>query len=341
MPNGDTQDFVIKTDGGTFRIKVPKGMEQGKALSLAAATNPKFAEIYPQVQARLKTQGSSMEPSWWGGIHPTKKGEEALAKITPEMINQRATDIRSAVLAAGGAGIGAKAESLAEGLPAFIRVMAGASGAGAGAGVGALAGGSSPKEALTTAAQTTGTSAVLSPFIKWLGSSKTVGAKLLQRASQKAGNAPVELSPRTNELVDKLVESSKLGGKSVKVVSDLLERVGPSTKQAAEAAPGPLTYDEARILQGNMSALSAEEQMSLKGTQKGLMKQLAASFSKDVQIAADKAGVGKFHARGMKEFATASSRNRTMVKVGKAAATGAGIVGAEELIRRGAASLHP
>lgn len=159
----------------------------------------------------------------------------------------------------------------------------------------------------------------LSPFLKWLSSSKSVGAQALGAASAKAGNAPVELSPQTNELVDKLVESSKLGGKPVKVISDLLERVGPSTKQAAEAASNPLTYNEARILQGNISSLSAEEQIGLKGSQKGLMKQLAASFGKDVQAAADAAGAGPEHAIGMHEYAAASAKERTLANVGRAA----------------------
>ena len=89
----------------------------------------------------------------------------------------------------------------------------------------------------------------------------------------------IELSPRTNELVDDLVQQAKLGGKPIKVINDLLERVGPSTKLPAEAPPNPLTYDEARILQSNISQLSTEEAMGLKGSQKGLLKQLAGSFS--------------------------------------------------------------
>ena len=168
------------------------------------------------------------------------------------------------------------------------------------------------------------------PIMNWIKSSKSTGAKLLQQASERAGTAPVELSARTNELIDDLVQQSKLGGKPIKVISDLLERVGPSTKDAAQANPGPLTYNEARILQSNMSQLSAEEHMGLKGTQKGLLKQLAGSFSQDVQNAADKAGVGAEHAGGMREYALASSRNRVLAKIGKAgvAATGAAGLGA-------------
>jgi hypothetical protein len=167
----------------------------------------------------------------------------------------------------------------------------------------------------------------LSPLVKWMSSSKTLGAKLLQQASAKAGSAPVELSPKTNELVDDLVQQSKLGGKPIKVISDLLDRVGPSTRQPAYGSPNPLTYDEARILQSNISQLTPEEMTTLKGTQKGLLKQLAGSFSSDVQAAADKAGVGTEHAAGMREYALASSRNRVLAKVGKAGAAAAGAAG--------------
>jgi polyhydroxyalkanoate synthesis regulator phasin len=173
------------------------------------------------------------------------------------------------------------------------------------------------------------------PFLKWLLASKTAGAAALQQASAKAGSAPVELSARTNEIVDELVQHGKLGGKIPKVVSDLLERVGPSTKTAAEATSNPLTYNEARILQSNISSLSTEEQMALKGGQKGLMKQLANSFASDVQKAADSAGAGEEHAFGMKEYATASARNRMLVKAGKVAGIGGAGYMAEQAIRKG------
>lgn len=157
-----------------------------------------------------------------------------------------------------------------------------------------------------------------SPFAKWLGASKTLGARLLQQASAKAGNAPIELSPHTNELVEEIVKQGKLGGKVPKVISDLLERLGPSTRQAADAEPGPLTYDEARIVQGNASDLSAEERMTLKGSLRSLVPRFAKSFSRDVQTGADQAGIGTEHAAGMKEYATASERDRALAKLNDA-----------------------
>lgn len=217
----------------------------------------------------------------------------------------------------------------------LISALGRAGATGAGAGAGALAGGATPPEAAVTAAGgaigqpvAEGITAAASPIIKWMGASKTLGAKLLQQASSKAGQAPVEMSAKTNEIVDEIVKQGKLGGTVPKVITDLLDRVGPSTRQAADAAPGPLTYDEARILQSNASSMSAQEQMTLKGRLKYLIPQFAKSFGEDVQTAADQAGVGVEHATGMKEFANASARDRTLKRVGAATATGAGVYGA-------------
>lgn len=182
---------------------------------------------------------------------------------------------------------------------------------------------------------------IISPLSKWLGASKSMGAKLLQRASGKVGNAPVELSAKTNELVDEIVREGKSGGTVPKVITDLLDRVGPSTRQAAEAAPGPLAYNEARSFQSNASQLSAAELMNLKGKMKSLVPQFAKSFGEDIQATATQGGAGTEHALGMKEFATASARNRVLVKAGKAAVAGAGLYGAEELIRKAVSGSKP
>lgn len=159
----------------------------------------------------------------------------------------------------------------------------------------------------------------IAPLVKWMLASKTVGAKLLQQASAKAGNAPVQLSPETDAIVEKIVQEGKSGGTIPKVISDLLDRVGPSTRQAAEAVPGPLTYGEARLFQSNASQLSTAEQMTLKGRMKSLMPQFAKSFADDVQAAANQAGVGTEHATGMKEYATAAARDRALTRMGKVA----------------------
>lgn len=65
MANGDSQQYVIKTDGGDFRIIADKGMPQEKVLTMAAATNPEFAKHYAQTQATAQMDKTiqPVEPS--------------------------------------------------------------------------------------------------------------------------------------------------------------------------------------------------------------------------------------------------------------------------------------
>jgi hypothetical protein len=135
---------------------------------------------------------------------------------------------------------------------------------------------------------------------------RNIGAQLLNQALAKGSNAPVEISSRTDAALDDLVSAEKTGGKLPKVVTDLLKRLGPSTKEAADAEPGPLTYQEARGFQKNISGLSVEEKLAMNKDLKRLMPELANSFSKDVQAAADKAGFGDLHAAGLGSYAQAA-----------------------------------
>lgn len=288
-------------------------------------------------QAKQQITSLPMQPSALGGAHPTTQQDKYINERLP-MVNQRVADIRKEALSLAGASIGGGAAQGAGMLPRLLRI----GGAGAGGAIGSVAGAAvsgqapDPNEALRTGGSLALGQAggeVLSPFLKWLASSKTVGAKLLQRASTKAGDAPVELSAETNRLVDEIVKEGKSGSRTPKIISDLLDRLGPSTRQAAEAEPGPLTYNEARSFQSN-TGLSVSEQMDLKGRMKSLMPQFAKSFSQDVQEAADRAGVGAEHAQGMKEFATASARNRALAKAAKYGGFTVGAGAAEAIIRR-------
>lgn len=114
MPDG-AQDFVIKTDSGNFRIRAPEGMDQEQALSLAAATNPQFAEIYPHVQARTKLAegvGKRIErapsvapqdiiPSMGGGAAPGQAGTRMMtpreSASDPETQRARASGATTAM----------------------------------------------------------------------------------------------------------------------------------------------------------------------------------------------------------------------------------------------------
>jgi hypothetical protein len=312
----------------------PKGdvFDQAAAASKAPAFTPPdtLAQAHQQMQQAIPIDAAARAASYPGasdnpsaftarGQNQARIGENynAYQKASGNMAgNVAGTMATAGVLPAiKGAGLAANA----------LRLGGRALATGAGAGVGSLAGGATPQEAAVNAAGgvvaqpvAEGIGAVASPLMKWIGSSKTVGTQLLQQASEKAGSAPVALSPQTDEIVDKIVQQGKLGGTIPKVVTDLLDRVGPSVRHAADANPGPLTYNEARILQSNTSQMSAAEQMALKGQLKYLVPQLAKSLSDDVQAAANQAGIGELHAQGMKEYALASARNRVAEKIGKA-----------------------
>jgi polyhydroxyalkanoate synthesis regulator phasin len=216
---------------------------------------------------------------------------------------------------------------------------------GAAAGVGSIVGGANPQEAATNAiggAVGQPISEGFSPLTKWIFASKTAGAKLLQQASAKVGNATVELSAQTNELVDEIVRNEKLAGKPVKAVTDLLRRLGPAPGQAAEAVPGPLTYDEGRILYSNLGTeLATKGDNALQGRVKDLAYKFLGSLGRDVQKTAEAGGAGLEHAQGMAEYATASARNRALVKAGKVAGIGGAGYMAEQAIRKGIQAVKP
>jgi hypothetical protein len=185
----------------------------------------------------------------------------------------------------------------------------------------------------------------VSPVAKWIGASKSSGAKFLQAAADKAADAPVELSPETNRLMDEIMRQDKSGNTAPKVIKDLLTRVGPNPNAPADAQPGPLTYPEARDFQSNASRLSAGESMNAKGSMKALIAQFSKSFSQDVQNAADQAGVGTLHRAGMTQYAQASGKQDVIDsgkdvggKAGKIIAGSAlgagGFEGSRELLKR-------
>lgn len=327
MPD-DIFDKVMAADGKGDIFDRVAAQQQG----------PSFLDAANQSKQQITSL--PMQPSALGGAYPTTQQDQYINERLP-MVNQRVADIRKDALSLAGASVGSGAVQGAGLLPSLLRI----GGAGAGGAIGNVAGAvvsgqaPNPNEALRTggslALGQTGGEA-LSPFLKWLASSKSVGSKLLEQASAKAGNAPVEISAKTNEIVDKLATQSKLGGNLPKVITDFLDRVGPSTRHAADAEPGALTYDEARVLQSNASALSVSERLNLNGQLKYLVPQFAKSFGQDVQRAADQAGIGAEHAEGVREFAVASARNRALKNIGKAAIGGAGVYTAEQLIRKAA-----
>lgn len=347
MPNGTSE--VVKfelPDGSIQPFEIPAGLSDTDARSFvlskrpdlfhSAAQPPPFLDAANQSKQQLLKSPASPN-AFKPDVADLLRNAQAAGQVP--QANPDLAKLAPAVGAGMGAGMVAKGGS---GLLQLALKMAGAGAGGAAGDVAqqvAEKGSADPTQALKTGggmAAGEGIGAgIISPFMKWLTSSKTVGAKLLQAASSKAGSASVELSPQTNETVDQIVQQGKLGGKIPKVISDLLERVGPSTRQAADANPGPLTYDEARILQSNASDSSVNEKLDLKGALRHLMPKFAKSFSQDVQAAADQAGAGSEHMLGMKEYAQAKARDTVLKNAAKyGAGTVGGGVAADILIRK-------
>lgn len=180
-----------------------------------------------------------------------------------------------------------------------------------------------------------GVGQALSPLGKYISASKSAGAQMLQAAADKAGSAPVNLSPESDAILDKIVKQSKLGGTVPKAISDLLDRAGQFSNPDT-----PLTYEDARTLQSNISSLSANEKMALKGELRYLLPQFAKSFSQDVSSAADAAGVGQLHRVGMMQYAQAAQKGKVLdtakdIATSKGAAAVGGGVGYELLKKFG------
>lgn len=282
--------------------------QAGQAIKTAANATPLGAAPTDLVDQYKAAQASGQVPS--------ATGIEKLAPV---------------IGAAGGAGL------LAEGGSGIVAGAMKALGAGAGAAVGsvgeqAVAGGKvDPTEALKTGAvygAGEGVASALSSVAKWIGASKTIGARLLDKAAAKGADTIVNISPETDKLMDEIVTQSKRGGGNVpKAVSDLLERLGPSTKDAADANPGPLLYPEARDFASNAGDRAFGETSLANKNLNRLVKLYARSLDNDVQAAANSGGFGTEHKVGMQQYASASSRNRAAATAGTLAAKGVAALG--------------
>lgn len=273
--------------------------EYGSSLSPEAASVAKL----PNANAQAASQAANNTPL---GANPTDLGDKiASAQATGALPPSNPQLDKLAPVVAGGGAAG-----LAEGAIAKVGL------AGAGGAVGDAAqqltstGKINPiqsAEAGAGMAAGEGVGQALSPLAKYIGASKSAGAQMLQAAADKAGSAPVQLSPESDAILDKIVKQSKLGGTVPKAISDLLDRVGQFSKTDA-----PLTYEDARTLQSNISSLSANEKMALKGELRYLLPQFAKSFGADVQAGADAAGAGQLHRVGMMQYAQAAAKGKAV-----------------------------
>jgi hypothetical protein len=179
---------------------------------------------------------------------------------------------------------------------------------GAATGAGDLASGGTPKEAAVTAA----TGAVAQPVAEGLGflarkassaisggfPSATRAGQAFQQVSAAVGSHTV---PMTDELSDSLMGYRKLvdaGGSRSMSVEKLLQRVTNPDK-------GPLTYDEARLFQSNISRLSADEAQRLTPVMKRAVGNIAGNLGDAVSSTAESGGKLEQFQGAMKEYGRA------------------------------------
>lgn len=126
-----------------------------------------------------------------------------------------------------------------------------------------------------------------------------------QAVSKVAGKHTV---PVTSGLSDSLLQYQQLvdaGGSRSLAVSKLLNRVTDPTK-------GPLTYDEARLFQSNISRLSADEAQRLTPVMKRQVGQIASELNGAVENTAASTGqLAKFQS-AMKEYSAAKTLEARM-----------------------------
>lgn len=164
--------------------------------------------------------------------------------------------------------------------------------------------------------------------------SRAYAAQLFKDVSAHAGDVPVSLTRAGNPLL-RFKEMADAGGTMPKAINRLLQRA---------TAPGgkPLTYDEARDIYSNLSALSAEDINRLNAPMRRQMGIVTQALKDDIGDAANQAGQAAKYYAAMKDYARASKLLRASGKIQeylakpaiKAAGAGAGGVAGYELYKK-------
>lgn len=127
-----------------------------------------------------------------------------------------------------------------------------------------------------------------------LPSTERAGAAF-QEVSKVAGNHTVAVTPGLSDALMQYQQLVDAGGSRSLAVSKLLNRLTSPTA-------APLTYDEARLFQSNISRLSADEAQRLTPVMKRQVGQIAAELSKTVETTAANAGKLEEFQGAMKQY---------------------------------------
>lgn len=138
-----------------------------------------------------------------------------------------------------------------------------------------------------------GLPATISKISDVIPSASRAGAALGE-VKTVAGSVPIDMSAVGDTALD-LYTQSQRGATLPKVVRDFVNR---ATKPDAD----PITYDEAKDFQSNVSRLSANERMNLNPNTQRLLGQLNANLKDSLQDAADTVDKGQQFTQAMQEY---------------------------------------
>lgn len=141
-----------------------------------------------------------------------------------------------------------------------------------------------------------------------------------------AGDVPIDMAKPGNTALELWTQSER-GANLPAAVRKFVQR---ATKPGSE----PITYEEAKDFQSNVSALSANEKMNLKPNTARLLGQLNADLKESLETAADTKGKGEQFTQAMKEYHNAmrlsNLTDEVKAALWKAALAGAGIYGVKK-----------
>lgn len=165
------------------------------------------------------------------------------------------------------------------------------------------------------------------PEIKGAIPSRVRAGAALQDVKAAAGSVPLDVSKVGNSALDLWTQSDR-GATLPKAVRQLVNRL-------AKPGSDPITYEEAKDFQSNISQLSANEKMSLKPNTVRLLGQLNADLKSSLADAADTVGKGQKFADAMREYHQAMKlkgfTDEAISQGWKMALRGAGIYGAAKI----------
>jgi hypothetical protein len=150
----------------------------------------------------------------------------------------------------------------------------------------------------------------------------------LEDVKSAAGSIPIDTSKVGNTALDIYTQSQR--------GANLPSSVGKLVRRLASPDSPPMTYEEAKDFQSNISRLSADENMKMNPNTRRLVGQLNQDLKGSLQDAADTVGKGQKFADAMKEYHNAMRlkgfSDAAIDAAWKSALTATGLYGVKKVI---------